>query len=332
MYNPPPRRVLIFACICASESLALAQITVPPPLPGALTYAIAVNQSGEAAANYIKVVYESETREISFVGAYSWTGGLPNSIGAATTATAINTSGQIVGYTAPGLFSAQEAFLLDKGRMTMLGALTPGAGSQAFGINDSGQVVGCSAGEAFLWQKSTGMQALGEGCAYAINNQGQIVGASGVNRPACDLAWADAVLWTNGTPSTLSSTHICNVASAINDSGQIVGTSSDGVESAFAVLWQGGVPQILEPALYQSVATGIDSSGRVVGNVEDPSVNNEQNTPFVWQNGSITYLPTNQIPGGAAGISSSNGWVAGVVGYYTGTGAPSTAVLWKLSD
>ena len=109
-------------------------------------------------------------------------------------ATAINNSGQIVGYaqTASGM---HHAFCYTGGKMTDLGTLPGGIQSVAYGINDIGQIVGVSydaslMGHAFLYSKGkmTDRHLPGgnESVAYSINNKGQIVG------------WSKITTWDNG--------------------------------------------------------------------------------------------------------------------------------------
>jgi probable HAF family extracellular repeat protein len=121
--------------------------------------------------------------------------------GAASEASAINGSGQVVGWsmTASG---ATHGFLYTNGVMTSLGTLRGGTSSRATGINDHGQVVGSSGvneygpefrefQQGFVWQNGT-MRALGSlfcpckfnqrygtSAAYGINASGQVVGDSG---------------------------------------------------------------------------------------------------------------------------------------------------------
>lgn len=174
---------------------------------------------------------------------------------------AINTAGQVVGYSAAGsaLDPVSHAMLATPGSpMVDLGVLggvvrfPAGSGFNAIAtaINGSGQIVGHStyngalyyyADHAFLTTAAAGpMQDLGTlggafSAANGINTTGQIVGNSTL---AGDTA-GHAFLYTggvmkdlNGMIATGSGWELLN-ATAINDNGQIVGTA-----------WLNGVPYV----------------------------------------------------------------------------------------
>ena len=78
------------------------------------------------------------------------------------------------------------------------------------------------------------------------------------------------------------------MAEAINENGQIVGSSSLTTPPTGyrAVLWDNGGITDLTPALgpgQSSSASGINDSGEIVGNINGW-------TPFIWRNGVITTL------------------------------------------
>ena len=160
-------------------------------------------------------------------------------------------------------------------RATDLGDLPFGGNvSQAYGINESAQIVGESAidagpgDRAFLWTSAGGMQNLGTlsaingSRATDINDSGRVVGYSGPR----------AFLWDNTSgmrsladlPGGIES----NVANAINNDGQIVG-SGTAATGTRAVLWSrdGTVSDLgdLPGGADSSFASDINSSGQVVG-------------------------------------------------------------------
>jgi probable HAF family extracellular repeat protein len=115
-------------------------------------------------------------------------GGLYNNL-----PTAINDSGQVVGWSDLPGDATTHAFLWQDGNMTDLGTLPGDTSSFAYGINDSGQVVGQSCDQdgncrAFLWQRGSmtdlnSLEALDAANASlvlvnaeGINDRGEIVG------------------------------------------------------------------------------------------------------------------------------------------------------------
>ena len=129
-----------------------------------------------------------------------------------------------------------------------------------------------------------------DGVAFAINNQGQAVGYSGT----CTTA-IHAVLWENGTAFPLPNLGHArsNVASGINDQGQIVGRVRSPDGTAFvAALWQNGAITNLGtlPGDTFAWATGINNRGQVVGSTLDSGLNWSHG--FIWQNGVMTDLNT----------------------------------------
>jgi probable HAF family extracellular repeat protein len=139
-------------------------------------------------------------------------------------ARAINSSGQIVGYSATNGSIGFHAFFYSNGTMTDLGASSQNIFN--YSINDAGQVVFTGAnGHVFLYSNGTLTDLGVGGVAASINSSGQIVGASG----------GHAFLYSNGVISDLntlvSGPHpTFSFATGINDSGQIIvqGAGVDG--------------------------------------------------------------------------------------------------------
>lgn len=131
--------------------------------------------------------------------------------------------------------------------------------------------------------------------ALGINNQGEVVGDSRTDNPLPPAAslqsrdlrpyYAQAVLYLNAQPQPLGIAPglQASSASALNDRGQIVGTSSPigpGFGSQIAFLWQNGVRTELSGL---TAAMGINASGQIVGTAK--------NHAAVWQQGVVTPLP-----------------------------------------
>lgn len=163
--------------------------------------------------------------------------------GASSSATDINDAGQVVGN------SDNRAFLWNESQgMQNLGTLPNKDFSSAAAINNFGQVVGFSGNinddysdRAFLWSENTGAINLGTlpsrfpefpddtaSYAYDINDAGQVVGLASV-------PYNTAFLWSESTGMVDLNTLIepnsewqLDVATAINNRGQIVGYSRFG--------------------------------------------------------------------------------------------------------
>lgn len=186
----------------------------------------AINDSGQIVGNNGNTAFLYSGGSIHNLGTFG---------GNSSTANAINDLGQVVGgaYTSGGV---QDAFLYSGGSMQNLGTLPGAFGSYATSINDSGQVVGWSISSvniyhSFLWQSGNGMQdigVLGPLASDAVNNLGQVV--------------MDNYLYSSGSIENLNNLIVpgsgctLNVASGINDSGQICGWGGNSSGQTVALL------------------------------------------------------------------------------------------------
>lgn len=155
--------------------------------------------------------------------------------GSTTSAVAINNAGQVAGWGYDANFE-QRAFLYDDGLMINLGKLAGMTSSYAKGINNSGQVVGIS-------------YIIGEGTTRSF------VYSGGRMTDIGDLG--------GGT----------TFANAINDSGEIVGSSNDKDNQQRAFLYSGGqmidlnsLPGVAASGWTMRSALSINNSGEIIAN------------------------------------------------------------------
>ena len=260
-----------------------------------------------------------------------------SSLGTLAYANAINNNGQIIGELAPNGVYDQFAFLYSNGSVTELVDPLGGDGdsTHANDINDSGEVVGYmttadgEASDAFLYSNGT-MTDLGtllrgldgtvsDSEATAINSSGQVLGY--VNTYNGSTFGSYAFLYSNGTITNLGG----NYAYAINDSGQIVG--STGGEKPDALLYSNGswtdlnslIPS--DSNVYLEDAVGINNNGQIVAVGSDSSdalpINGYsglnlylltplQSTPIAITNGTVSpTILTNGTEGTSPNIGSN---------------------------
>lgn len=156
---------------------------------------------------------------------------------------------------------------------------------RATAINEAGVVAGWKRGpglSAFTWKDGV-MTSLG---VYfepaAINRSGDIAGnASG-----------GAVVWRNGTLTSLTVAGVSAFASAMNDKGQIVGSGRPaGSTASQAFLWEDGTFTWLGTlGGSTSAATSINKHGDVVGYSQLSG--NAVTHAFLWERGAMTDLGT----------------------------------------
>ena len=194
-------------------------------------------------------------------------------------ASAINSSGQIVGQYRPLGTTATLAFLYDGGSVTGLGTFG-GYYTAAYDINDAGQIVGqaeyadCSR-SGFLYDSGTMTPLTAFHSASAINNNGSIGG---------NEKWLTGpFLDKNGTTTLLElSGYDSGCVSSINNLGEAVGTFNDmlgGPPPNCGFVYRDGVVSdlntLIDPASdwWISDIYDINDSGWIVGTGENGAGN-----------------------------------------------------------
>ena len=229
------------AALCAAAPARAGQPAEPPryrvtdlgTLGGDFTDAIGLSNNGH-------VVGETTNEDFDF-RAVLWQNGSMRDLGTLGGAEAIafdvNDLGQVVGQSeVDEPERSNTAFLWDNGTMTDLGTLTPGQGfSSAHSINNNGLIVGRSivvSGEdhAVVWENGR-IRDLGttggeftRSEANDINNRGRVVGNASGPGPVARAFQIE--IDGDGMVSlvpTLGGDR--NDASAVNDAGQVVGSS-----------------------------------------------------------------------------------------------------------
>jgi endoglucanase len=257
-------------------------------------------------------------------------------------AAAVNSVGQVVGQLNSADFSRTFCFLWTKADgLSDLGTLFSGNYCIASAVNETGQVVGTSGTQivknhAFLWTRAGGMVDLGTlGGTYsaasptiqAVNGSGEVVGESTLTPDGATHAFSWTPAGGMHDLGTLGGTN--SRARAVNDSGQVVGSSDTSGGATHAFLWTAGAGMVDLGTLggTSSYADAVNASGQVVG--ESTTATGETHA-FSWTQaagivdlgtlgGTISYGPAVNDGGQVAGTSSIT------------NDAESHAALWQTS-
>ena len=201
-------------------------------------------------------------------------------------------------------------------------------------------------GLAFLWQNGvmTALPTLGgnNGQAFGVNNRGQVVGiaetaiydASCIPPQVLDF---EAVIWGPNVDQIQELPVFPGdpiaAAIAINDKGQVVGTSGlcgvpDSLAGAIhAVLWQNGSVTDLGSfgGVMNNAGLAINNAGQVVGISDLPG--DTTTHAFLWQNGVMTDL--GMLPGDFLSIANDINDKGQVVGISCDVNFNCRAFLWE---
>ena len=271
-----------------------------------------------AIASYLcapGIVYAQTTYTLTQVGPY---GGIAN-----ITVTGINDEGDLA-LTVDNIGSTVSTYLWSRGTQTNIGGLTPSPQFvESGGLNDLVQIVGSTISPAsgnfcaFIWSQGHMTELpspAGTTAAFGIriNLLGQIVGE------IYDANFnPHAALWRHGTPSLLPGIagELISQPVGINIRGEIVGYSESASNVTNTVIWRRGAPTAL---ISNATPSAINDVGQIVG-----TLLGAPSTPFLWQNGTTTQLPTlpGMAPTGTALAINDRGQIVGAL--------TEVAVLWQ---
>jgi probable HAF family extracellular repeat protein len=199
-------------------------------------------------------------------------------------------------------------------RLIDLGTLG-GESSYATAINDRGRVVGSSqtaAGDwhGFLWRDGR-MTDLGTLRPTGINNRDEVIGTSDV--ASTGYLWRRGRLVDLGTLGGLSS-----FPAAINDHGDVVGSSSDETGRDVPFIWRRGGMR----ALPLTSVSGINNRRQVSGGAVVP----EGYHAALWSRGGVTDLGAGPFNRSNTYGINNKGWV---IGWQFSASQTERGVLWR---
>jgi probable HAF family extracellular repeat protein len=158
----------------------------------------------------------------------------------------------------------------------------------------------------------------------AINNRGDVVGVATDPRERHSVA----VLWRNGKATalgTLGGTD--SQAIALNDKGEVIGTSRTASSPRHAFIWRNGSMTDLGTLGGDDVfPTAINAAGEVIGESTTPD---GAEHAFFWENGTMTDLGTVNGNNSVARAINDDGVIVGDIDTPDGEGFPVEAVEWK---
>lgn len=202
-------------------------------------------------------------------------------------ATGINDLGQVVGYNQESAGFNDHAFVWGgSGAMQDLGVLPGGTSSRATGINNDGLVVGYTPVLGGFTSTGGPLQAVtGTGGAklfpFAVNDDGVMAGRSvGASESFVGVAGNTQDLGALGGAGRYT------VPYAINNLGQVAGSSQNANFAEFAFLWTDGVMQNLGglAGAFYSTAYGINDHADVVGVSEAGGLGDRA---VLWSGGAV---------------------------------------------
>jgi probable HAF family extracellular repeat protein len=329
-------------------------VYVPSAASSGFVFPGGINENGRVTGtDYRQTPFDAD--------AFSWTRGASDLVkfglgGWYSSAAAVNNSGQVAGQSFIPDNSAGHAFLWTPGGRTQnLGTLPGGLNSDADAMNNHGQVIGWSeiavpaapfgvTIHAFFWTSGPDMMhdlgtlsgPGGWSQATAVNDSGQVVGYSSIpgdNTNGCFSSPSDrtryrAFVWTiaGGMHDLGTLGGKCSWATAVNNSGQVVGWSTNAAGHTRAFLWTegGGMVELAPVAGSYARAQAINANGQILG--ESTTAAGVQAVVWTATDGHVAQLPA------LNGFARSNGIYLSDGGQIVGTSSgpdSSRATLWR---
>jgi probable HAF family extracellular repeat protein len=280
----------------------------------------------------INPVYAAQTTyRLSYLEAFAENGG--------SAAQDINNLGQIVGSSWLSGGNGMAA-IWNNGQISALGGSS--MWSSAWAINNYGVAVGMnhdgSRQNAMQWDNGQASVLVTQTCcsgtaaqALDVNSHGVVAGWTNYSNDG----QSGAVIWTNGNKQFLPGLRAGsngNVASGINDLGQVAGQSINNLGYQHATLWSNGSVTDLGSAagFNASYAERINNAGDVVGQSSNGYLTAMHAT--LWRNGQIIDLGS--LNGGSdASIAKDINNAGQIVGYSfvdpSNYNSLSKAVIWS---
>ncbi len=248
---------------------------------GGNSYGRDINDAGAVVGHIVGGSYDKAT--LWYQGSIIDLGTL-HSNGHESRAYGVNHFGLIVGESNDHTRISEHGFIWDNGRMDYsIEATGSRFGSYATAVNDFGHVVGSrrrdSTGSHIACLVKDGSRTLlgsigywSTSLAYDINNADQIVGYEGTPHTS-SVRHGRAFTWQNGTMTDLGTLGgDDSYAFAINEAGQIVGSSETPGGDLHATIWIDGTASDVNDLIpdgsgwdYITEAFDINDSGQIVG-------------------------------------------------------------------